>query len=201
MFFYDTLTGLPDAVLLVDRLQQSLAHASRRKQEVALLYLDIDRFRQITDAYGDSAGDGILREMARRLKHCALRKEDTVARLCGDQFVMVLGDIDGDHGTKNVLEKVMAVTKQRFNVAGRELEIRASIGASLFPHDGSEWSPLLRFASMLMRQAKLAGGNCYVYSGDGIKADDDWAEAGQTPPRDRSGHGKNSPVNTFVAAS
>lgn len=159
--FYDSLTGLPNAVLFVDRLQQSLAHAARTNTQVALVYLDIDRFRQIVETNGTVIGDGVLQELAVRLKHCALRQEDTVARLCGDHFVMVLGDIDGNHGIKNVLNKIVATTQQKFYPDSLALSVRLSIGASLYPFDGAEWSALLRCASMSMRQAKTAGGNCY----------------------------------------
>jgi diguanylate cyclase (GGDEF)-like protein len=178
----DIVTGLPDAVLFVDRLQQSLAHAARRKQQVALFYLDIDCFRQIIEANGPTCGDAVLRELAGRLGRCALRQEDTVARLCGDQFVMVLGDVD-TQGAKDVLDKIIAAMQQKFSVAGKELAVSVSIGASLFPHDGKEWSPMLRHASMLMRQAKLSGGNRYVYHGDGSGLREESMVGRQTSPQ------------------
>ncbi len=163
--FCDVLTGLPDAVLFVDRLQQCLAHAARRKQQVALVYLDIDHFRQIVGTNGAASGDAVLRELADRLKRCALREEDTTARLCGDQFVMVLTDTDAQ-GLKAVLNKILAATRRKFHVGGVDVSVSASIGASISPRDGNEWSPMLRHASTLMRQAKRAGGDRYVFDGD-----------------------------------
>lgn len=167
--FYDSLTGLPNAILFIDRLQQALAHAARRSQQVALVYLDVDHFGQLIKTHGTVAGDVVLREMASRLKSCVSRQEDTVARLCGDQFVLILGDIDGVNGTRKILDKVFAAMQQKFCLEEVDTSVSLSIGASLFPHDGKEWSELLRCASMSMRQAKTAGGNRYFCQGDGNK--------------------------------
>jgi len=166
--FHDTLTGLPNVLLFIDRLQHALGQAARRKHQVALVYMEIDNFWQITNTNSENDRDAVLRELAARLRSCVLRQEDTVARLCGDQFVMVLGDVDGDRGTKEVLDKIMTTIRQKFRVAGKELAVSASIGASLFPNDGEEWSPLLRHASILMRLTKLAGGNGHAYCGSSI---------------------------------
>ncbi len=169
--FCDVLTGLPDAVFFVDRLQQCLAQAARRRQQVALVYLDIDGFRHIVETNGVAGGDAVLRELADRLKRCTLRQEDTTARLCGDQFVMVLGDTDA-HGLRDVLDKIVAAARCKFHVGATDVSVSVSIGASLSPRDGKEWSPMLRHASMLMRQAKRAGGDRYIFDGDLDVADD-----------------------------
>jgi diguanylate cyclase (GGDEF)-like protein len=163
---YDSLTGLPNAVLFVDRLQQALAHAARRKQQVGLVYLDIDRFRQLISAHGIACGDAALRELAARLRQCAERQEDTVARLCGDQFVLVLGDVDGVSGVRTVLNKIAAAVRREFVLDKVAATVTLSAGASVSPRDGKEWSELLRCASISMRQAKNAGGDCYFCYGE-----------------------------------
>lgn len=165
--YYDSLTGLPNAVLFVDRLQHALAHAARSKQELALVYLDIDGFRSIVEEYGKDAGDKVLLRVAERLQGCALRQEDTIARLCGDQFLMVLGDICGVVDAKKVLDKIMDSMKPAFPVGDCEVTVKVSVGVSLFPQDGREWSPMLRRASLSMQQAKKDGGNKYVCYGEG----------------------------------
>lgn len=163
--FYDSLTGLPNAMLFLDRLQQAVAHAARRQQMVALLYMDIDGFKRISERHGVPAGDRLMQEIAERLGRCIQRKEDTLARLCGDQFAMVLGGIDGVEGAMTVLGKVDRVMKEHFLIGNCELSLTLSVGASIFPDDGKDWSALLRSASIAMHQAKSAGGGSYCCYG------------------------------------
>ena len=168
--FYDSLTGLPNAMLFLDRLQQAVAHAARRQQVVALLYMDVDGFKRISDRHGASAGDSLMQEIAERLGRCIQRKEDTLARLCGDQFAMVLGGIDGVEGAVTVLDKVNGAMKKHFLIGNCEQPVSLSIGASIFPDHGKDWSALLRNASIAMHQAKSAGGNGYCcYGKEGKK--------------------------------
>lgn len=164
--FYDELTGLPNAMLFLDRLQQAVAHAARRQQIVALLYMDVDGFKRIADRHDAIDGDRLMQEVASRLGSCIQRKEDTLARLCGDQFAMVLGDIDGIDGLMKVIERVSDEMAARFRVGGREHFITLSLGASVFPGDGKDWSSLLRSASIAMHQAKAAGGGRYCCYGE-----------------------------------
>lgn len=186
---YDSLTGLPNAVLFVDRLQQALAYAARRKQQVGLIYLDIDHFRHLISAHGIASGDAALREVAARLKDCASRQADTVARLCGDQFVVILGDISGVSGVRSVLNKIAVAMRRELALDKASPAITLSMGASLSPQDGQEWSELLRCASISMRQAKMAGGDRYFCYGDaGVVRENTAADLLEVLPPDLSGN-------------
>lgn len=164
--FYDSLTGLPNVMLFLDRLQQAVAHAARRQQTIGLLYMDIDGFKRIVDFHGLAAGDNVMKEVAQRLRHCMQRQDDTVARLCGDQFAMILGDINDIEGARKVLDKITGAMKQAVVLEGQEQSVTLSIGASIFPQDGKDWSSLLQSASVAMHQGKSAGGNRYFCCGE-----------------------------------
>lgn len=164
--FYDTLTSLPNAVLFLDRLQQSLAHASRRQQRVGVIYLDIDGFMQIVNFFGCAEGNALVKEIADRLQSCIQRNEDTLARLGGDQFAIILGDIDGLKGIQQIQAKIAQAMSRYFWIGGRGVTVTLSSAASLFPQDGKEWSSLLRAASMAMHLVKERGGDNHLCYGE-----------------------------------
>jgi diguanylate cyclase (GGDEF)-like protein len=153
---HDTLTGLPNRMLFMDRLEQALVRAERRNALVGVIFIDLDRFKRVNDTLGHASGDQLIREVAQRLR-AASRAEDTVARLGGDEFVVVIGEAAGVHDILQVAEKMLAAIGQPFHVAGHELFSSCSIGISVFPNDGTDSSTLLRHADTAMYHAKQHG--------------------------------------------
>ncbi len=163
---FDVLTGLPNRALLDDRLQQAMHEADRRERLVGVLFLDLDRFKNINDSLGHLAGDELLKAVAGRLLE-AVRKGDTVARLSGDEFTVVLADMAHVDDAARVARKVLEVFGRPFRVAGRELYVTASVGITLYPLDDKEPQALLRDADVAMYRAKETGRNTYqFYSAD-----------------------------------
>jgi diguanylate cyclase (GGDEF)-like protein/PAS domain S-box-containing protein len=160
--YHDTLTGLPNRALLLDRLERALAQAERYNQLMALLYLDLDHFKLINDTLGHGVGDGLLKEVAARLSS-ALREEDTVVRLGGDEFLIILPRIFVAHDATPVAEKVTAALSRTFVIYGHELHVTASIGISLYPKDGRDKETLMEHADAALYQAKEAGRNTYQF--------------------------------------
>jgi diguanylate cyclase (GGDEF)-like protein/PAS domain S-box-containing protein len=161
---YDPLTGLPNRNLLTDRLRQAIYHAERTRSLVAVLFLDLDRFKLLNDTQGHSAGDQLLLALARRLKS-TLRKSDTVARFGGDEFVFVLNDVEKAGDVKVMATSIQAVISEPFTVGGQEIHVSSSIGISLYPQDGETGELLLRNADAAMHRAKELGCNnlqCYT---------------------------------------
>jgi diguanylate cyclase (GGDEF)-like protein/PAS domain S-box-containing protein len=169
MAHYDMLTGLPNRALLHDRLFQYLNHASRSGKRVALLFLDLDRFKTINDSLGHTAGDLLLQSVAERLKSC-LRAEDTVARLGGDEFVVVLPDIQEIEYAAVVAGKILERVAQPHAVGGVELSTTASIGISIYPHDGVDKETLVKNADVAMYKSKEAGRNNYLFFAEEMNA-------------------------------
>jgi len=161
---HDTLTGLPNRRLLDDRLRQAVLLAQRRDTRLALMVVDLDRFKQVNDALGHRAGDAVLREAAHRIAGC-LRKADTLARHGGDEFVVVIPDLQLDADCQVVAEKILRALEPAFRVDGREFSIGASIGVSLYPADAGEGDTLLRNADVAMYRAKELGRNNYRFYG------------------------------------
>ena len=162
--YHDTLTGLPNRRLLDDRLRQAVLLAQRRDRRVALMLVDLDRFKQVNDALGHRAGDLVLREAANRIAGC-LRKADTLARHGGDEFVVVIPDLQQDGDCQVVAEKILHSLVPPFRVEGREFSIGASIGVSLFPADAGDGETMLRNADAAMYRAKELGRNNYRFYG------------------------------------
>jgi diguanylate cyclase (GGDEF)-like protein/PAS domain S-box-containing protein len=152
---FDALTNLPNRVLLADRLQQALSHAQRRGTLMAVVFLDLDRFKDVNDAHGHATGDQLLVALAQRLRD-SLRDGDTLARVGGDEFVAVLADIPDVCECERVLERLLAAASQPVGLADRLLQVSASLGPPL-PQDGTEADTLLRHADQAMYQAKQAG--------------------------------------------
>lgn len=162
MAHHDVLTGLPNRALLADRLNHTLARARRNETLVAVLLMDLDRFKTINDSLGHNIGDILLKTVANRLREC-LRNSDSIARLGGDEFVSVLEGVDGVHDVTVVLEKILKVIAQPFYVEGYVLQTSASIGVTLYPFDDDDIETLLKSADTAMYRAKKAGGNTYAF--------------------------------------
>jgi len=157
---YDALTGVPNRVLLADRLAQSLARAKRDKGMLAVCYLDLDGFKQINDAYGHEAGDKVLIEVTRRIKE-VIREDDTVARLGGDEFVVLLVGIQAPEECVGSLNRLLEVIHQPIDVHEAGPSVSVSIGVALYPEDNQDADTLLRHADQAMYVAKQAGKNRY----------------------------------------
>ena len=153
---HDALTGLPNRRLLQDRLAQSLAQARREGWQVAVMFLDLDRFKNINDTLGHAVGDEVLREMARRLTS-TLRDTDTISRVGGDEFVVVLPHAQVETDIAPIAAKLMAELSEPCRVGERELRVTPSIGVSVFPDDGDDPVKLLSYADSAMYHAKASG--------------------------------------------
>ena len=153
---HDTLTGLPNRMLFMDRLEQALKRAQRRGTLVGVMFIDLDRFKRINDTLGHACGDQLICEIAKRLCSAA-RAEDTVARLGGDEFVVVINDAAAISHILQVVEKMRAVVAAPCQIAERELFCSSSIGISVYPHDGTDCSSLLKNADTAMYHAKGSG--------------------------------------------
>ncbi len=161
---YDTLTQLPNRVLLVDRLQQALLRAQRQSTSFAVLFVDLDNFKVVNDTLGHSKGDDLLSGVAARISG-ALRRGDTVARFGGDEFVVLLPQLDDPEDAAKVAQKIMQATCRNFAIAGHEISVGASIGVALFPADAENAEALLSCADAAMYHAKKLGkGNIQFYS-------------------------------------
>ena len=157
---HDALTGLPNRVLFSDRLNLALAQAQRHQQRLAVLLLDLDRFKDINDTLGHSVGDQFLRVTGKRLKGL-LRKSDTLARMGGDEFLFLVTEIAQSENATEVARKILESFQEPFSVEDHELRTTASIGVTIFPDDGSDADTLLKNADIAMYSAKQRGRNNY----------------------------------------
>lgn len=157
----DTLTGLPNRILFRDRLRQSIAYAHRLKRSVALLFLDLDRFKVINDSLGHPVGDRLLQAVARTLL-AKVREVDTVARFGGDEFTIVLGNLEKSGDAELVARKILDTMQKPFVIDGQELFAMGSIGISLFPEHGDDIDTLIKKADIAMYESKAQGGDRYM---------------------------------------
>ena len=155
---HDGLTNLPNRVVLTDRLEGALSRARRSRHGAAVMFLDLDRFKDVNDSLGHRVGDQLLKELARRLR-ATLRQTDLIARISGDEFVMVLEDLPDDEAPERVASKVLEEARRPFNVDGHEVHVSASLGVALFPGDGDDADTLIRNADAAMYSAKELGRN------------------------------------------
>ena len=169
--YFDTLTGLPNRALFHDRLKQCIVKGERNREPFALLFVDLDRFKQINDRFGHEAGDHLLKEAAARLDGC-VRESDTVARMGGDEFNIILSGTQEREPLVQVAEKIIREMRRPFQVAGTGQRISASVGIACYPVDGSNQAELLRRADMAMYRAKAEGRSAYWFYRD-IPAEQD----------------------------
>jgi diguanylate cyclase (GGDEF)-like protein/PAS domain S-box-containing protein len=170
---YDFLTGLPNRILLRDRIDQAVRQVERQDASLALLVMDLDRFKGINDTFGHQFGDLLLKEFARRLRSL-LRTADTVARLGGDEFAVLLPAAGTVSDAALMADKILAALEPPFTIEGQSLDVSASIGIALCPRDGDDWTTLLRCADVAMYAAKQSGAGYVVYSA----AADTYGESG-----------------------
>jgi len=161
--YHDVLTGLPNRLLFRDRISVALAHARRSRRAVAVMFLDLDQFKLVNDTLGHTVGDGLLQAAAERLVRC-VRADDTVARMGGDEFTILLSDLADARAAATVAQKVLDSISQPIEVDGHELFITTSIGISIFPDDGLDPETLLKNADRAMYRAKEAGRNNYQFA-------------------------------------
>lgn len=164
---HDSLTGLPNRTLILDRLEKNIDEAKRGKQLVATIFLDLDDFKKVNDTIGHKAGDAILVLASQRLKNL-LRAEDTVGRFGGDEFVIILSNIAELSDAQNIVYKILSSFQQAFEVDSHEFVITASIGVSIYPYDGNNSDELLQKADMAMYHAKAGGRNEHHFFNDSM---------------------------------
>jgi len=164
--YKDALTGLPNRTAFVEQFQQELEHAQRTETQVAIFFIDLDRFKDINDSMGHGAGDILLKALSGRLKNC-IRSGDMLARIGGDEFVVVLSDVKDELTPDQVAKSMLAALEEPFNLAGNEVFAGVSIGIAMYPNDGLSKDALLKNADTAMYTAKAAGRNtCRTYTQD-----------------------------------
>lgn len=183
MAHYDVLTDLPNRTLLTDRLHQALAQVRRENAKLALMFLDLDKFKPVNDNLGHAVGDLLLREVAYRLQSCLKRETDTVARLGGDEFVILLSRIDEEQEASAIAEKVVDVISLPFEIEHHTLHISTSIGIAIYPGNGMDVKALMKNADDAMYQAKDAGRGCFRF---------------YSPTDSLTGIKKNQPLSTLT---
>ena len=154
----DALTGLPNRAMFNERLTQALARAERYRRQLAVLFIDLDRFKIINDTLGHAAGDVLLTQLAAQLRRC-LRETDTIGRQGGDEFVVLIEDVSDPQYTSSVAKKILETVSQPYILSGQTVYVTASIGISLYPDDGSDQQTLLKNADIAMYRAKEQGKN------------------------------------------
>ncbi|MEO5795750.1 MAG: EAL domain-containing protein [Rhodoferax sp.] len=163
--FHDALTGLPNRLLLQDRFEQATAHASRAGSKLVLLFMDLDNFKSINDTMGHDTGDVLLQQIATRLRAC-VRETDTISRLGGDEFLILVPDLAHADDAVPALVKLMEQMQLPFYADGHEISTSVSMGVTVFPDDGSSFESLLKRADMAMYKAKGDGRNTYRFFDD-----------------------------------
>jgi diguanylate cyclase (GGDEF)-like protein len=158
MAYHDPLTGLPNRILLNDRLNMAIARAQRGGKKIAVMMLDIDKFKGINDQYGHEAGDKLLKTVADRLGN-ALRKSDTIARMGGDEFIVIVPEMEKSADVSVVVQKILKTFSTPFDCNGFKLPSSTSIGVAMYPEDGDNGEALIRCADIAMYSVKARGGN------------------------------------------
>lgn len=159
MAYHDTLTGLPNRSLFLDRLQKAILRADRESDVLAVMFIDLDKFKPVNDQHGHNIGDLLLKAVAKRIAD-GLRKSDSAARIGGDEFVVLLLSVDSDENAMIVAEKVRLMLNEPFEIEGLSLEISATIGVSLYPSHSEKEQELMKLADIAMYYAKADGRNC-----------------------------------------
>ncbi|MEZ5672310.1 MAG: diguanylate cyclase [Thiotrichaceae bacterium] len=159
---YDNLTGLPNRALFREKVDRALFHVRQHQTKLAVLFLDLDRFKYINDTWGHAVGDLLLQDVANRLVEC-VRKQDTIARLGGDEFTAVLENIEGTQEVTEISQGILDAFRPQFYLNGHETFITTSIGISLYPNDGDDADTLLKHADAAMYRAKEGGKNDFQF--------------------------------------
>jgi diguanylate cyclase (GGDEF)-like protein/PAS domain S-box-containing protein len=167
--FHDPLTGLPNRLLFVDRVNQAVVRADRNKETFALLLLDLDRFKAINDSLGHTAGDAVLKETAQRLRGC-LRETDTVSRFGGDEFNILLTQVHSDEETELVAHKILKAMEWPHDIDGHEMVLTCSIGIAMYPRDGLDQGTLFKNADTALYRAKDLGRNNFQFYSSAMNA-------------------------------
>lgn len=160
--YHDGLTLLPNRISFTNRLNQVIGKAKRNKEHFAILFIDLDHFKEINDSMGHEAGDEVLKVFAERVQHC-VRVEDTVARMGGDEFTVILENSDNSQAPIFVAEKIMKIMKEPLTIRGRKLYLTASMGIATYPNDGKDAQALLKNADAAMYKSKNNGRNKYHF--------------------------------------
>jgi diguanylate cyclase (GGDEF)-like protein len=155
---FDALTGLPNRTLFLDRLEQTLAVGERSQWRIGVLFVDLDHFKAVNDSLGHAAGDRLLVQAARRLKEC-VRSGDTVGRLSGDEFAVVLANLSRAEDATLVAQKIVSALALPFALEAEQVRVSASVGIAIYPRDGIEGAELMKKADKAMYDAKAAGRN------------------------------------------
>lgn len=159
---YDFLTGLPNRSYFLNHLDEDVKRADRSGLSIAVLFIDLDGFKEVNDQHGHDAGDRLLQQVAQRIGRC-VRGTDTVARLGGDEFTVILTDVNKGLHVEVLVKEMLNALAKPFTILGKEIQISASIGITLFPQDASAPDALLKNADMAMYAAKNAGKSCFSY--------------------------------------
>ena len=162
--YHDPLTDLPNRALFLDRLTVAIAHAERQQRRLAVLFIDVDDLKMVNDTLGHGTGDELLNRMAQRLSDM-VRRGDTVARVGGDEFVILLPDVHGEQDSAIIAQKILERVAAPFLVHGEEMHVTASIGVAIYPNDGLDAETLIRNADGAMYRVKERGGNRFQLSG------------------------------------
>jgi diguanylate cyclase (GGDEF)-like protein/PAS domain S-box-containing protein len=165
--YNDALTGLPNRSLFRERLEHSIVTAKRQRSRLAVMFIDLDRFKQVNDTFGHAAGDKLLKIVAQRLTSC-VRNADTVARLGGDEFTIIITDIEDVQGVTRACLNILEEIPKPMEVSGQEVFVETSIGISLFPEDGEDFDTLTKNADVAMYQSKKDGRNKFTFFADNM---------------------------------
>lgn len=194
---HDELTGLPNRSLLLDRFDQAVARGARQHKQVALLFLDLDGFKRINDVLGHAAGDDLLRQVAARLQAC-IRASDTACRYGGDEFVILLPELEGNDSAASVCEKIRAHLTQPYLVHGNTIRITSSLGMAVYPADGKHCRDLLHASDLAMYRYKARSPAPPTFLGTGWCAPGR-ADGGAAPRPVRSGAAATDPPRAKAA--
>lgn len=164
---FDLTTELPNQLLFTDRVHQAIAHAHRLERPFAVVCLDLDHFKKINNAFGHSQGDRLLKKVGDRISDC-LREDDTVARMGGDSFNLLLPDIGSEENAAKIAQKILDNLKVPFDMGGREVFVSASVGVALYPYDGQDAATLLKNADIALQRAKERGRDSYYFFDPGM---------------------------------
>jgi diguanylate cyclase (GGDEF)-like protein len=162
---HDSLTELPNRILFYDRLNQAIARAYRDKESIAVLFLDLDGFKLVNDTLGHDVGDALLRDAAKRILAC-VRDSDTVARMGGDEFTVILCNVKTPNSVDRVAKTIIEAIAHPFVLNGKDSSVSASIGIALYPDNGETPEQLVKISDAAMYLAKRGGKNCYRYVGN-----------------------------------